>query len=100
MKLMFVNGTELEIDQVVESILPRNNMEAKDGKVLEIVIPENCSFSLEELAAMFTKETCGELKSVADYGTVTYTGYTTLLSVSNIAGSSMFTRSVRLGKAQ
>lgn len=56
MKLVFANGTELEVSQVVESILPRNTMEVRDGKVLEIGIPEDCSLSLEELAALFTKE--------------------------------------------
>ena len=100
MKLVFANGTELEVLQVVESILPRNVMEVRDGKVLEIGIPEDCSLSLEELAAKFTKEACEELQSVAEYGTVTYDGYTTLLSVSNIAGPSLFARSVRLGQAQ
>ena len=55
MKLVFANGTELEVSQVVESILPRNTMEVRDGKVLEIGIPEDCSLSLEELAALFRK---------------------------------------------
>ena len=35
-----------------------------------------------------------------EYGTVDYQGYTTLLSVSNIAAPTMFAKSVRLGQAQ
>ena len=100
MKLVFANGTELEVSQVVESILPRNTMEVRDGKVLEIGIPEDCSLSLEELAALFTKEACTTLQSVAEYGTVDYQGYTTLLSVSNMAAPTVFAKSVRLGQDQ
>ena len=100
MKLVFANGTELEVTQVVESILPRNVREVRDGKVLELGIPEDCILSLEELAEMFTKEACESLQSVAEYGTMKYEGYTTLLSVSNIAGPTMFAKSVRLGQAQ
>ena len=100
MRLVFADGTELKVSQVVESILPRNTMEVRDGKVLEIGIPEDCSLSLEELAALFTKEACTTLQSVAGYGTVDYQGYTTLLSVSNIAAPTVFAKSVRLGQAQ
>ena len=60
MKLVFANGTELEVTQVVESILPRNVMEVRDGKVLELGIPEDCILSLEELAEMFTKDAAVE----------------------------------------
>ena len=100
MKLVFANGTELEVVQIMESILPRNKMEVPDGKILDIMVPENCSLSLEELAAMFTKEACENIQGVTDYDIVTYTGYTTLLSVSSIIEPAKSIRSVRLTQVQ
>lgn len=96
MKLVFANGTELEVTQVVESIFPKNTEGVKNGRVLEIRMTDGQEQDLEELVAMFTPETCARLDVVADYGTVGYTGYTTLLNVSGAISQTTFVRSIRL----
>lgn len=99
MKLEFANGTELEVERVTESIWPRNVLEAKDGKILEIGLPESNTETLDQLRGYFTPEACREIRCVADYKTRVYNGYITLLSVTEIVEAAQYTKNIRLGLA-